>query len=106
MNDRRRYNEARSKVRKFLDPIVEVLASTDALVVSLENQVVTAEATLEALRPVWAQGHTEDGRAAQAYANALSEIWLLVGAQNQTQAMARFRHLRSLAPPNVEWDGI
>lgn len=106
MNARRRYNEARSKVRAFLDPIVEVLASTDALVVELEKQVVTAEATLEALRPVWAQGHSSDSIAAQANARALAELWKILGATNQTQACSRLNYLRGLLPPNVEWDGI
>lgn len=42
---------------------------------------------LESLRPVWAQGWTDDGVAAQASSAALSSIWSLLGVDNQTAAM-------------------
>lgn len=46
---------------------------------------------LEQLRPVWAMGYTEEGRAAQGFASALSALWLILGAENQTEAVATLR---------------
>lgn len=48
---------------------------------------------LEAMRPMWAQGWTSDGQAAQASAAALSELWQLLGVDNQTDAMEKLQGL-------------
>jgi hypothetical protein len=50
-------------------------------------------AVLEAMRPVWAMGFTEDGRAASGYASALCGIWKILQVTDQTQAMQRLRVL-------------
>lgn len=59
----------------------------------LERDLETTEKVIESLRPVWAQGYTDDGRAAQAYAIALSEIWKILNVDNQTMAMDKLRKL-------------
>lgn len=50
---------------------------------------------LEALRPVWAMGHTSDSIAAQVNAAALSDIWAMLGVSNQSAAMDVLRALLS-----------
>jgi hypothetical protein len=50
--------------------------------------------SLESLRPVWAMGHTSDSIAAQSSANALAQLWKLLGATNQTEAVARVKGLK------------
>jgi benzoyl-CoA reductase/2-hydroxyglutaryl-CoA dehydratase subunit BcrC/BadD/HgdB len=42
---------------------------------------------LEGMRPHWAQGYTSDSIAAQTSIAALSQIWKLLGADNQTDAI-------------------
>lgn len=42
---------------------------------------------LESHRPHWAQGYTDDGVAAQVSHAALSQLWKLLGVDNQTQAV-------------------
>jgi hypothetical protein len=49
---------------------------------------------LEALRPVWAQGWTNDSVAAQASGAALAQLWNMLGVQDQTQAMATLAELK------------
>jgi hypothetical protein len=50
---------------------------------------------LEELRPIWAQGWTEDSMAAQASGNALSTLWAMLGAENQTQAVSTLAELKA-----------
>lgn len=50
---------------------------------------------LEALRPLWAMGHTSDSIAAQTSAAALSQIWAALGVSNQTAAMDVLRALKA-----------
>lgn len=49
---------------------------------------------LEAMRPHWAKGYSSDSVAAQVSHAALSDIWKLLGVDNQTQAMLRLEELR------------
>ena len=49
---------------------------------------------LEALRPVWAHGWTDDSVAAQTSSNALSQLWEMLGAKDQTQAVAALEELK------------
>lgn len=51
----------------------------------------------EQLRPIWAQGHTSEAVAAQVHGAALSQIWDLLGVDNQTDAMANLRELLGTA---------
>lgn len=89
-----RFDEAKVVMqRKLLDPALELIQAANEAVAAAERRAVQAEATLEALRPVWAQGWTDDGVAAQASANALSELWLLLEERDQTAAVARLRVL-------------
>lgn len=48
---------------------------------------------LEQLRPVWAQYPGDLAVSASCYANALSELWKLLEASNQTQAVRRLHDL-------------
>lgn len=48
---------------------------------------------LESLRPVWVQGWTDDGIAAQASGAALAQLWALLAASNQTEAADKLRML-------------
>ncbi len=67
--------------------------------IAAEQRALLAEernATLESLRPQWAQGFTKDSVAAQVSSGALAEIWALLGVDNQTQAIATIRHLLCL----------
>lgn len=63
-----------------------------------EQRAIFAEgrlATLEALRPQWAKGFTNDSVAAQINALALSQIWNELDVNNQTEAMQRIRYLKN-----------
>lgn len=58
----------------------------------LERRGYDAEQTAEVaekMRPMWAQGYTNDSMAAQASSSALTSIWELLGANNQTEAMEK-----------------
>lgn len=48
----------------------------------------------ETLRPVWAQGWTDDSSAAQASSAALGQLWKLLGATNQTDAVIKLKALQ------------
>jgi hypothetical protein len=93
-DEQRRFMHATHKVRaKFLNPITELLGAAADLVAGEKQRADQAVTTLEVLRPVWAQGWTSDGQAAQASATALAEIWKELGVDNQTEAMIRIREL-------------
>ncbi len=55
--------------------------------------LITRKNALEALRPHWAQGYTDDSIAAQTATAALADIWELLGVDNQTAAMQALRRL-------------
>lgn len=61
----------------------------DPEILKLRKQVEA----LEQLRPQWAQGYTSDSMAAQASTTALSELWKLLGVEDQTTACAKLRAL-------------
>jgi hypothetical protein len=50
-------------------------------------------ATLEMLRPHWAQGYSSDSLAAQTATAALAQLWGLLEVDNQTDAVAAIRRL-------------
>ena len=63
----------------------------------LEGKLARAMLTIEALqglRPVWAQGWTDDSMAAQASGNALAQLWEMLGVKDQTQAVAALAELK------------
>lgn len=89
-----RFQDAKERVvANLLDPVLDLMKEANAAVEAAERRAVQAETVLEALRPVWAQGWTEDSQAAQASANALSELWLLLQAKNQTEAVQNLLRL-------------
>lgn len=59
---------------------------------------------LETLRPVWAQGWTEQSVAAQSASAALAELWRELKATNQTEAMISLRKLLGADKPNLHFD--
>lgn len=71
---------------------VEELSGEPQLVDRLREALAKIEA-LESMRPHWAQGYSSDGIAAQVTAGALSQIWKLLGVDNQTAAMQKLREL-------------
>lgn len=93
-DEQRRFMHARQRlVESHLNPINELLDACSDMVSKANRERDQAVTTMEVLRPVWAQGHTSDSQAAQASANALSELWKALGVDNQTAAMARLREL-------------
>lgn len=90
----RRYMHARDRVqRSMIDPATELLAATRELVGEARQRAEQAEAALESFRPHWAQGYTDDSMAAQAATTALSQLWELLYAKDQTQAVTNLRRL-------------
>lgn len=57
---------------------------------TLENQVKM----YEAMRPQWMMGYTSDSIAAQTSSAALSQLWNMLGADNQTTAVGRLKKLK------------
>ena len=63
----------------------------------LEGKLARSERyneALEELRPVWAQGWTDDSQAAQVSSSALAQLWEMLGASNQTQAVEALAKLK------------
>jgi hypothetical protein len=63
----------------------------------LVNEARAQVAAIEQLRPQWAQGYTSDSMAAQASTAALSQVWTLLGVDNQTDAMQKLRNIVEVA---------
>lgn len=86
----RAYGQARDRLRaSVVTPAEELIAAAEAIIADLRAEI----ATLESLRPHWAQGYTSDGVAAQVATAALSDMWDALGVNNQTAAMARLREM-------------
>lgn len=95
---RQRYEEASAAVRaRFFEPLNDFADAARLWVEGAERRAVAAEVVLEQLRPVWAQGYTDDSMAAQSLGNAVSELWELLHAKDQTQAMENLRSLIAAA---------
>lgn len=80
------------KERKF---ILDERDRTFALILARaevsEAKLAKAVEALETLRPVWAQGWSNESMAAQASASALAQLWQMLDASNQTQAVTKLR---------------
>lgn len=64
----------------------------DELAAQVAQDTLAQEvASLEALRPHWAQGYTSDSVAAQASTAALSQLWDMLKVESQTDAVIRLR---------------
>jgi ribulose bisphosphate carboxylase small subunit len=97
-DQQRRYMHARNDFKRFhVDKAQELIDAADAVFDAAEIRVKQTEQVMEQLRPVWAHGWSSDSEAAQASANALSEIWAELGVKNQTEAMETLRDLRERA---------
>ena len=66
-------------------------------IVELEQKV----ATLEKLRPFWAQGFNSTSVAAQTLTSALAQVQEVLGTRNQTETMQKLRALVA-APTNTD----
>jgi len=90
----RRYMKARQRVEAFmLNPTTELLAATADLVNEERRKREASDEIMAQLRPLWAQGYTDDSMAAQATGNALTELWALLYAKDQTAAVANLKRL-------------
>lgn len=67
-----------------------------ALALDRIEKLERLNAFLEEMRPHWAKGYTEDGQAAQAAFGALNELWKLLGAIDQTDAVAELKELKKV----------
>lgn len=91
----RRFAKAKQAVeRSLVDPVTELLEATGLVVAEARLEAKTAKEVMEQLRPHWAQGYSDDSMAAQASTSALSEIWVALGVDNQTDAMEKLRELK------------
>lgn len=94
----RRYSHARRDFKAFhVDKAQELLAAVDAVYDEAERKVKEIQQTMEALRPVWAQGFSSDSQAAQAHGAALAQLWGILGVDNQTAAVERLNMFRLAA---------
>lgn len=66
-----------------------LIAEKDAVT----RRAIQAEAALNNLRPVWAQGYTSDSIAAQSSANALGQLWRMLEVDNQVSALRKLAQL-------------
>ena len=96
----RRYMKARQRVDSlYLNPLKELLDATFEMCADERHKREASEEVMAQMRPLWAQGYTDDSMAAQATGNALAEIWKELGVTNQTASMEALRMLRVPAPP-------
>jgi hypothetical protein len=68
----------------------EVHAGTLAIEKELRDKIEL----LEELRPVWAQGWTSDSVAAQCATSAMTQLWKMLGVNNQTDAVQALKRMR------------
>jgi hypothetical protein len=87
--------------RERIVELVTMVNSKDARIEELEAKLAKAiwelkrnNDALEVLRPVWAQGWTNDSNAAQASGAALAQLWNMLGVQDQTQAVVTLAELK------------
>ena len=71
--------------------LCETIVTRDRVIKELEQKI----AVLEELRPHWAKGYSSDSIAAQVSFGALSEIWKILGVDNQTGAIEKLKRIVS-----------
>lgn len=90
----RRYAVAKAAIEGgLIAPLQEILDATHDAIVEARVAADDAKAYAEQMRPHWAKGFTDDSMAAQAQTNALSELWVMLGVENQTAAVERLQAL-------------
>lgn len=62
--------------------------------VQLVETLEERNANLESLRPHWAKGYSSDSIAAQTATSAMMQLWELLGAKHQTEAVSKVRGLK------------
>jgi hypothetical protein len=80
--------------RGYLDPIAELVAASQATIEEANRRAENVEQTLNASRPVWAEGENYP------WMLALGDLWALLGVQNQTAAITRIRELQAKGNSN------
>ncbi len=79
----------------YLMDRLSAMTEKDTTIASL-----TAERdALEQMRPVWAQGFDSSGVAAQVTTAALTKLWKLLDAKDQTDAVQKLQALLPAQPP-------
>lgn len=73
--------------KEHINPYIELMKVAENTVDEALAHAEEAEKCLNELRSVWAQGYTSDSVAASSSANALAELWSILGANNQTEAV-------------------
>ena len=79
----------RATIRRAIPSRRSVQQGKPDILANLLDEAAAHIETLEALRPHWAQGYSDDSVAAQATTAALSQLWKLLGVDNQTAAVQR-----------------
>jgi hypothetical protein len=77
-----------------------VIYYTEQEYLSLKDEIdLTTKrlAAAEALRPQWAMGYSDDSIAAQLSTSALTQIYGVLGVQNQTQCIEKLHRLINIA---------
>jgi hypothetical protein len=93
-NEQRRYAHARNDFKRFhVDKAQELIDAADGVFEAATLKVKETEQMMEELRPVWAQGFSSDSEAAQANGSALAQLWGMLGAVNQTEAVVSLETL-------------
>jgi len=94
-DDARTVHTALVNAFAFFAPSPRMLGAL-ALVKTLPQKIEALETTiivLESARPHWAQGFTSDSMAAQGFSSALTALWKLLEADNQTDAVGKLTAL-------------
>lgn len=73
--------------KKIVDALKARAEAAEAEVEKLRGRIEA----MESLRPIWAHGWTDDSVAAQASGSALAQLWQMLGASNQTEAVTKLR---------------
>lgn len=96
LTDEQLYALLPTGVSKYIAKLREEVSVVSSDNERLENTI----SALEELRPHWAQGYTDDSMAAQASTNAKADMWKLLNASSQTEAMSK---LRTLIERSEQW---
>jgi hypothetical protein len=81
-------------IRDHYAPLADRIEELEAKLAKAIWELKRNNDALEVLRPVWAQGWTNDSNAAQASGAALAQLWNMLGVQDQTQAVAILAELK------------
>ena len=95
----REFAKAREALLETTLPATRLINACDIIVAELRTENKRLQSQMDSMRPHWAEGHTSDSVAAQAKTIALSQVWGLLGVDNQTACMDRLRELMAGIEP-------